>query len=122
MEETRMNEEGPTVHPYIPNSVPAAKAQMLKEVAAQSVDEFYEDVPEKLRVGEKMNLPEPFLSEYALKRHVEGIMAKNKTCGECLSFLGGGCYQHHVPAVCDEVNQRGEFLTSQYGRGQRAHL
>jgi glycine dehydrogenase subunit 1 len=116
-----MNEEGPTVHPYIPNSVPAAKAQMLKEVAAQSVDEFYEDVPEKLRVGEKMNLPEPFLSEYALKRHVEGIMAKNKTCGECLSFLGGGCYQHHVPAVCDEVNQRGEFLTAYAGEPYDDH-
>jgi glycine dehydrogenase subunit 1 len=121
LEEACMNEEKPTVYPYIPNSVPAAKEQMLKEVGAESVEDFYEDVPEKLRLKEKMKLPEPFLSEYALKRHVEGILAKNKTCQEYLSFLGAGCYQHHVPAVCDEVNQRGEFLTAYAGEPYDDH-
>ena len=78
------------VYPYIPNSVPGVKAQMLQEVGAQSVEDFFEDVPERLRLKEKMNLPRPFLSEYALKRHVEGILAKNRTARECLSFLGAG--------------------------------
>ena len=31
-----------------------------------------------------------------------------------LNFLGAGCWQHYVPAICDEVNSRGEFLTA-YG-------
>jgi glycine dehydrogenase subunit 1 len=109
------------VYPYIPNSVPAVKAQMLEEVGAESVEDFFEDVPERLRLKEKMNLPQPFLSEYALKRHVEGILAKNKTAREVLSFLGAGCYQHHVPAVCDEVNQRGEFLTAYAGEPYDDH-
>ena len=116
-----MNEEEPTVYPYIPNSVPAVKEQMLKEVGAESVEDFYEDVPENLRLKGNMNLPQPLLSEYALKRHVEGILAKNKTAGECLSFLGAGCWQHHVPAVCDEVNQRGEFLTAYAGEPYDDH-
>jgi glycine dehydrogenase subunit 1 len=116
-----MKEEKPTVYPYIPNSVPAAKAQMLKDVGAESVEAFYEDVPQKLRLRGKMNLPKPFLSEYALKRHVESTLRKNKTCQEYLSFLGGGCYQHHVPAVCDEVNQRGEFLTAYAGEPYDDH-
>ena len=116
-----MNEEKPTVHPYIPNSVPAVKAQMLQAVGAESVEEFYEDVPQNLRLRGKMNLPPPFLSEYALKRHVEGILAKNKPVGEYLNFLGAGCYQHHVPAVCDEVNQRGEFLTAYAGEPYNDH-
>ncbi len=116
-----MNEEGATVYPYIPNSVPAVKEQMLREVGAESVEEFYQDIPENLRLREGMNLPPPFLSEYALKRHVEGILAKNKTAEEYLSFLGVGCYHHHVPAVCDEVNRRGEFLTAYAGEPYDDH-
>ncbi len=109
------------VHPYIPNSVPEVKEQMLRDVGAESVDDFYEDVPESLRLREPMKLPRPFLSEYALKRHVEGILSSNRTCGEYLNFLGAGCYQHHVPAVCDEVNQRGEFLTAYAGEPYDDH-
>jgi len=116
-----MKERQPTVYPYIPNSVPAIKAQMLKELGAESVEDFYEDVPEKLRLKGSMNLPKPFLSEYALKRHVEGILARNTIAGEYLSFLGAGCYQHHVPAVCDEVNRRGEFLTAYAGEPYDDH-
>ncbi|MGD9100505.1 MAG: aminomethyl-transferring glycine dehydrogenase subunit GcvPA [Anaerolineae bacterium] len=116
-----MREQKPLVYPYIPNSAPAIKAQMLREVGAESVDEFYEDVPQELRFKGDMNLPQPLLSEYALKRHVEGLLAKNKSAGEYLSFLGAGCYQHHVPAVCDEVNQRGEFLTAYAGEPYDDH-
>ena len=116
-----MNKERPTVYPYIPNSVPAIKAQMLQEVGAESVEDFYEDVPENLRLKGDMNLPQPLLSEYALKRHVEGILAKNTTCQEYLNFLGAGCYQHHVPAMCDEINQRGEFLTAYAGEPYDDH-
>jgi len=94
---------------------------MLKEIGAESVEDLYEDVPEKLRLKESMNLPEPLLSEYALKRHVESILAKNKTAREYLSFLGAGCWQHYVPAVCDEVNRRGEFLTAYAGEPYDDH-
>ncbi len=103
------------VHPYIPNSVPSIAEQMLQEIGVESIEEFYEDVPEKLRLKRRMNLPEPITSEAALKRHVETILKRNQPCGPNLSFLGAGCYQHYVPAVCDEVNQRGEFLTAYEG-------
>ncbi len=116
-----MDEKSPVVYPYIPNSVPAIKRQMLDAVGAQSTEEFYEDVPETLRLQGVMKLPEPLLSEHELKRHVEGLLLKNRTAGETLSFLGAGCYQHHVPAVCDEVNQRGEFLTAYAGEPYDDH-
>ena len=116
-----MTEKKPTAHPYIPNSVPAIKAEMLQAVGAQNVDEFYQDIPPKLRLNGRLNLPEPFLSEYALKRHVEGLLNKNSSTQEYLSFLGAGCYQHHVPAVCDEVNRRGEFLTAYAGEPYDDH-
>jgi glycine dehydrogenase subunit 1 len=116
-----MSTKRTTTYPYIPNSASEVKRQMLEAVGAESMDDFFEDVPEELRLRRRMNLPEPLLSEYALKRHVEGILAKNKTAGEYLSFLGAGCYRHHVPAICDEVNRRAEFLTAYAGEPYDDH-
>ncbi|RPI54830.1 MAG: aminomethyl-transferring glycine dehydrogenase, partial [Chloroflexi bacterium] len=81
------------VYPYIPNSAPAAREEMLRATGAGDVAEFYEDVPPELRLGGPLDLPEPLLSEYALKRHVEDLLARNRPAGsELLSFLGAGCY------------------------------
>ncbi|MBU0969502.1 MAG: aminomethyl-transferring glycine dehydrogenase subunit GcvPA [Proteobacteria bacterium] len=102
-------------HPYIPNSVWETKQFMLDEIGVKDVEELYRSIPEELRYRKKMNLPDPFHSEYELKQHVESILAKNKDCSTALSFLGGGCYQHHIPAVVDEVVSRGEFLTAYQG-------
>ncbi len=116
-----MSEEQPIVYPYIPNSVPEVKERMLRAVGVESTEDFFADVPEGLRLRGGMDLPRPLLSEYALRRHVEGILARNRTAREYLSFLGAGCWQHHVPAVCDEVNQRGEFLTAYAGEPYDDH-
>ena len=116
-----MVESKPVVYPYIPNSVPAVRSEMLREVGAQSIDEFYQDVPDELRLKRRLDLPEPFLSECAMRRHVEELLAKNRTCKEFLSFLGAGCWQHYVPAVCDEVNSRSEFLTAYAGEPYEDH-
>ena len=116
-----MRKEKRIAYPYIPNSVSTVKNEMLKEAGAKSVEDFYEDVPGKLRLKKKLNLPKPLLSERSLRRHIEGILSKNKTCQEYLNFLGAGCWQHYVPAVCDEVNQRGEFLTAYAGEPYDDH-
>ncbi len=116
-----MMHQDSVVYPYIPNSVPAVKEEMLRAVGAETMDEFYEDVPESLRLREPLDLPPPLLSEYELKRHVESLLSRNTACDEVLSFLGSGCYQHHVPAVCDEVNRRGEFLTAYAGEPYDDH-
>jgi len=111
----------PIVYPIIPNSVPSVKADMLREVGAGSPEDFYADIPEELRLKRPMHLPEPLLSEYALRRHVREILARNTTCEDYLNFLGAGCYQHYVPAVCDEVNSRSEFLTAYAGEPYEDH-
>lgn len=109
-----MAKEKRFIHPYIPNSVPEIKAEMLKEIGVSDVEGLYQEIPEELRIKRKLNLPKPLLAECELKRHVISILSKNETCEENLNFLGGGCWQHYVPAVCDEINQRSEFLTA-YG-------
>lgn len=116
-----MDEKKRLVHPYIPNSVPEVQEQMLKEIGIRDIEELYEDIPEFLRFKGKMNFPEALVSEYDLKRHVEGLLAKNSTCQEFTSFIGGGCWQHYVPAICDEINSRSEFLTAYAGEPYEDH-
>ena len=65
-------------HPYIPNSVPEIQEKMLKEIGVNHIEELYEDIPENLRFIERLNLPEPLLSELDLKRHVEKILKKTE--------------------------------------------
>ncbi|OGO56454.1 MAG: hypothetical protein A2V85_03635 [Chloroflexi bacterium RBG_16_72_14] len=110
-----------TVYPYIPNSVPAIRAGMLAEVGAASSEELYDVIPASIRLDHPLQLPGPPLSEYDLRRHVEGLLASNRPTSEVLSFLGGGCWPHFVPAVCDEIASRGEFVTA-YHDGERSML
>lgn len=110
------------VHPYIPNSVPEVKAQMLRDIGVKSIEELYADIPAELRIDTNtMALPDPLPSEHALKRHVQDILARNRTCAENISFLGGGCARHYVPAICDEINHRAEFLTAYAGEPYEDH-
>ncbi len=115
------NPETKTVYPYIPNSTDQARKKMLSAVSAESVECFYADIPKYLRMQRPLDMPEPFLSEYELKQHVQKLLNKNRSTEECLSFLGGGCYQHHVPSICDEINQRSEFLTAYAGEPYDDH-
>lgn len=108
-------------HPYIPNSVSEIQKEMLSEIGLNNLEELHAEVPEELKLKENMNLPKPFQSEYELKRHVEGLLNKNKSCKEYLNFLGAGCWQHYVPAICDEINSRGEFLTAYGGEPYNDH-
>lgn len=112
---------GKVVYPYIPNSVPEIKKQMLKELGLEDVEDIYAEIPDHLRFKGEMNLPEPLLSEYELRRHVEGILSKNKDCKEYVNFLGGGTWQHYVPEVCDTINSRDEFLTAYVGDAYADH-
>jgi glycine dehydrogenase subunit 1 len=116
-----MNKEPGPAHPYIPNSVAGIKREMLDYTGAKDVEEFYADIPEDLRLKRLMHLPAPLRSEAELKRHVGELLDSNKSTDELLSFLGGGCYKHYVPAICDEVNQRAEFLTAYAGEPYDDH-
>ncbi len=107
--------------PYIPNSVPEVKTQMLKAIGVESVEEIYAEIPEHLRFKRRLNVPGPIPSEYALRKHVENLLQKNKHCEEYVSFLGGGCWQHYVPSVCSTIMGRDEFLTAYVGEAFADH-
>lgn len=108
-------------HPYMPNSDPATRAEMLRAIGVESVDDLYASVPNELRLTEPLDLPEPLQDEVSLKRHVSGLLERNVHTGEVISFLGGGSSTGHVPAVVDEIVNRAEFVTA-YGGGPYADL
>jgi len=105
----------PFIHPYIPNSVPEVKKKMLAEIGVKDIEELYEDIPPELRLKRDLNLPDPLLSKLELRRHMEAVLDRNISCAERSSFLGGGCARHYVPAICDEIAHRSEFLTAYAG-------
>lgn len=116
-----MSIKGLNSHPYIPNSVKEVQDEMLKEIGLKSLEDLHEEVPSDIKLNRNMNLPKAIYSEYELKTHIEKILKKNSTCEDNLNFLGYGCYQHYVPAVCDEVNTRAEFLTAYGGEPYNDH-
>lgn len=103
------------VHPYIPNAAPEVLAEMMKAVGITDLEELYSEIPEHLRFRGEMDLPEAMPSEYELRRHLEETLGKNTTCKEFINFLGAGCWQHHVPAVVDEIVNRAEFVSAYCG-------
>jgi glycine dehydrogenase subunit 1 len=105
-------------HPWMGNSVASIKKEMLAEIGVKSIAELFEQIPKEHRLKSPLKLPPGIKSEAALRRHLTSILAKNESCEDNLNFLGAGCWQHHVPAVVDEIIGRNEFLTNVWGSPQ----
>jgi glycine dehydrogenase subunit 1 len=104
-----------TAHPYMASSPPELLQELLDAVGVADAEELFAQIPAAHRTTRELQLPRALRSEAELGRHLRTTLARNGTCEERLSFLGGGVWQHHVPAVCDEIAQRTEFLTPVWG-------
>jgi glycine dehydrogenase subunit 1 len=103
------------------NSVPETKAAMLDAIGAASIADLFVQIPADHRLKRPLKQPPALASEAALRRHLVGLLRRNGTCEDHLSFLGAGVWQHHVPAICDEIGTRSEFLTSVWGTAMSDH-
>ena len=87
---------------------PEDRAAMLAALGQGSVAELFEVIPERLR-ARAWDLPpgmsEPEVGQYLAK--LAGLNAQDLVC-----FLGGGFYDHHIPAAVDALISRGEFYTA----------
>ena len=102
-------------HPYMPNSTDEVKARMLAVVGVSDVDELFEQIPADHISQTPNGLAPGIRSEATLRRHLRTLIDSNDDCSGNLSFLGAGLWQHHVPAVVDEIAGRSEFLTPVWG-------
>jgi glycine dehydrogenase subunit 1 len=94
---------------------------MLAAVGASKVEELFEQIPADHYGTWEISLPDGILSEAELERHVDSMLRSNAHTRDYLSFLGAGSWQHHIPAVCDEIAGRSEFLTSVWGTPSSDH-
>ncbi len=84
---------------------------MLDVMGLSSIEQLFADVPAKVRLRRELDLPAA-LSEWELMRDVRAMADMNSSTLTHASFLGGGAYEHYIPAVVDAIVSRGEFLTA----------
>jgi glycine dehydrogenase subunit 1 len=87
------------------------RREMLAVVGVASVEDLFTVIPAALRMRNEMRLP-PALAEGEALKHLQSLAARNKNTGDCVSFLGGGVYDHFIPSVVKHLTGRSEFYTS----------
>jgi glycine dehydrogenase subunit 1 len=81
---------------------------MLAEIGVESIEELFDVIPTELR-AQSWDLPEG-QSEMRVRDTMAHIAEKNAS--HHLSFLGGGYYDHYIPAAVDALSSRSEFYTA----------
>jgi glycine dehydrogenase subunit 1 len=84
---------------------------MLDAVGVSRPSDLFTSIPERLRLGRPLNLP-PAASEIELRREFAGFARRNATTAGHAWFLGGGAYNHDIPAAVPQLLLRSEFYTS----------
>ena len=92
---------------YIPHTEEDIRG-MLAAVGAGSVEDLFADIPPALR-------PQSFVvprgrSEFEVTEYLKRLAAKNAT--HLVNFVGGGFYDHFIPAAVDAIAGRSEFVTA----------
>lgn len=95
--------------PYLPNT-DADRRTMLREVGVGSIEELFQDIPEKVRHA-RFKLPRP-LSELELKKELSQLAGGNASLDNYACFLGAGSYRHFIPSTVEHVIGRSEFYTA----------
>src|SRR5262249_41909434 len=84
---------------------------MLHEIGADSIRDLFRSIPEGLQLRGPWSVP-PALTEIELTQHMEALAARNRVAGDAICFLGGGSYDHFIPAVVDAIAGRSEYYTA----------
>jgi glycine dehydrogenase subunit 1 len=96
--------------PYISNT-DKERQKMLQEIGVSSFQELIANIPGHFRQTAAVNLEKPY-SEWEISQKIARLAAKNISTCRVNSFLGGGIYDHYIPAAVDHIILRPEFHTS----------
>jgi glycine dehydrogenase subunit 1 len=95
---------------YVINT-PADRQAMLARIGVAAMADLFKNIPAEVRLDRPLNVPEA-LSEIDLTRLAQQLGACNRSADDAVCFLGGGAYDHFIPAVVDAVAGRSEFYTA----------
>ncbi len=93
---------------FIPYTSQETQA-ILDDLGLRSKSDLFKSIPQPL-LNPKISLPEP-LTEWEITETMEAAASQNRGT-EMLSFLGGGAYDHFIPAAVPALVSRGDFLTA----------
>lgn len=96
--------------PYIPNT-PEDEKLMLESIGVDSVERLFDDIPDDLKLGRRLNLEAP-VSELELLSRMNKMASTNQCMIDTTCFLGAGAYDHYIPTVIDALTSRQEFFTA----------
>jgi glycine dehydrogenase subunit 1 len=92
------------------SATPDDRQEMLDAIGVASVDELFEQIPEPLRLGRPLALPDG-MAEAEVYERLAALAERNADAEAQVCFVGAGMYDHYVPAIVDAITQRSEFLT-----------
>ncbi len=95
---------------YVPNTE-QDRAQMLKRIGVESFEDLIQCIPDSVQLKGELKLPFP-LSELQLTKLLTELSSQNKNTSQMINFLGGGAYDHFIPAVVDHIISRSEYYTA----------
>jgi len=95
------------VNPYIANTDQEVQ-EMLAAIGVKTIDDLFVDIKPHQR-PQSFDLPRG-KSEFEVFQHLSRLASKNAV--HLISFLGGGYYDHYIPAAVDALASRGEFYTA----------
>ncbi len=82
--------------------------EMLETIGVDSLEDLFASIPAEFRI-KNWDLP-PGISEMAVRDLLTRISEKNTS--DALCFMGGGYYDHYIPAAVDALAGRSEFYTA----------
>lgn len=86
-------------------------SQMLDTIGVNSIEDLFSGVPESCRMSRPLDIS-PACSESELLGKLSKLSERNAKVSDWDSFLGGGAYNHFIPAVVDHLVSRSEFYTA----------
>jgi len=89
--------------PHTPEEI----REMLATIGVGSIDDLFRPIPKELR-ARSFDLP-PGISEFEMMARLQEMAAQN---GHVVPFVGGGYYDHVIPAAVDHLAGRSEFYTA----------
>lgn len=95
---------------YVPNTDQNRK-EMLEKIGVKGFSELIQAIPDSIQLHDELKLPPP-LSELELTRLLGEMASQSEDASQMISFLGGGAYDHFIPAIVDHIISRSEYYTA----------
>lgn len=95
---------------YLPQT-DADLQEMFFKIGVKDFSELLKTIPPEILLKKKLDLPSPLSEPEALTRLKRiSYLNRSEECYTC--FMGGGAYDHFIPAAVDAILSRSEFYTA----------